>query len=248
MVTRGLKALVVLPDISQNAPMTGNPTYYSFTDTGPKMESAWRGVILLGRNVQSYKFALARSLLELAKEDRSEAGLEELASPFSHYICEHLKVADRQGTPRSSKYLDACRRFLRGEIDQSSLVQETVRLGFNNVLDAFHTIGSGSTSFSFFEVTGTGSGRKIALTDDVFKLATGTQMGKLSQEIEARWSMVEAAWGLGVELRTLASNLIVDPDSADIVIDRGTRRILTLAILVRLICRPAWATSTYVEK
>ena len=37
-----------------------------FQETHPSLESYWRSVILFGRNVASYKFALAKSLLEIA--------------------------------------------------------------------------------------------------------------------------------------------------------------------------------------
>jgi len=37
----------------------------SFVSKEPQLEDYWRGIILFGRNVASYKFALAKSLLEL---------------------------------------------------------------------------------------------------------------------------------------------------------------------------------------
>lgn len=38
-----------------------------FKEQYPSLESYWRSIILFGRNVASYKFALAKSLLELAE-------------------------------------------------------------------------------------------------------------------------------------------------------------------------------------
>ena len=204
--------------------MTQSNAYHSFIDTGPKLESAWRGVVLLGRNVQSYKFALARSLLDLAVQGKSEVGLEELASPFTRYLCEHLRLADKQGTPASSRFLDTCRQFIRGEIDNDSLVQETVRSGFNNVLDAFHTVGNDAVPIEFFKVSGTQARRRVTLTDDVYNLATSSQAGNLSEEIEARWGLVETAWKLGIELRTVAKSVRLDRKTAEIIIQRGPRR------------------------
>jgi len=37
----------------------------SFIDKDPSLETCWRSIILLGRNVASYKFALAKSLLDV---------------------------------------------------------------------------------------------------------------------------------------------------------------------------------------
>lgn len=36
-----------------------------FVDKNPSLDTSWRSIILLGRNVASYKFALAKSLLEI---------------------------------------------------------------------------------------------------------------------------------------------------------------------------------------
>ena len=38
-----------------------------FSEYKPNDENYWRSVILFGRNVASYKFALAKALLELAE-------------------------------------------------------------------------------------------------------------------------------------------------------------------------------------
>jgi hypothetical protein len=62
--------------------------------------------------------------------------LEELAVPFTSRLCEHLTGNDKQGTSGSSRFLDACRAFNRGELDEEVLLNRTVALGFNNVIDA----------------------------------------------------------------------------------------------------------------
>ncbi len=49
-----------------------------FKEQYPSLESYWRSIILFGRNVASYKFALAKSLLELAPAGKSEITLEAL--------------------------------------------------------------------------------------------------------------------------------------------------------------------------
>ena len=43
-----------------------------FQETHPSLESYWRSAILFGRNVASYKFALAKSLFEIAPTGRTE--------------------------------------------------------------------------------------------------------------------------------------------------------------------------------
>lgn len=66
-----------------------------FTEVQPTLENYWRAVILFGRNVASYKFALGQSLLELAGRGNEIITLENLAEPFSRHICNHLQIADK---------------------------------------------------------------------------------------------------------------------------------------------------------
>jgi hypothetical protein len=68
-----------------------------FTEVQPTLENYWRSIILFGRNVASYKFALGKSLLDLAQQGTEIVTLDQLAEPFSRNICEHLQ------TPRSPR-------------------------------------------------------------------------------------------------------------------------------------------------
>jgi hypothetical protein len=61
-----------------------------FLGRQPTIDSYWRAVILFGQNVASYKFALAKSLIELSAEGESFVTLEKLAIPFSKHLVEHL--------------------------------------------------------------------------------------------------------------------------------------------------------------
>ena len=66
-----------------------------FIDTNPSIPTYWRSIVLLGRNVASYKFALAKTLIEIPKDD-SNILLEDLALPFAKNISEHLKICEKQ--------------------------------------------------------------------------------------------------------------------------------------------------------
>ena len=48
-----------------------------------RTESIWRSVILFGRNVASYKFALGKSLLELADKETNFVYMEDLQGSIS---------------------------------------------------------------------------------------------------------------------------------------------------------------------
>ena len=45
-----------------------------FLEVSPSREDYWRSVVLFGLNVASYKFALAKSLLEIAATERTLSG------------------------------------------------------------------------------------------------------------------------------------------------------------------------------
>ena len=87
-----------------------------FKEHYPSLESYWRSIILFGRNVASYKFALAKALLEIAPTGKTVVTLEELADPFSRHICEHIAIAPRQATSPNSQFLQACKAPLSGVV------------------------------------------------------------------------------------------------------------------------------------
>lgn len=193
-----------------------------FSDRTPTLEDQWRGIILFGRNVASYKFAFAKALLELRPADGQLVKLDELAVPFARNIAEHLKLADKQCTSQSSKFLDACRAFNAGELGAEQLRDRTVRLGFNNVLDAFHILGTDPVPASFF-IDERASLQGIRITTEFARLMHGVQAGNLQPEVESRWRLVETAWELGVS-RGLVS-VDFDPVTENLLaLDRTRRR------------------------
>src|SRR5215831_6414402 len=163
-----------------------------FLERQRTLENYWRAVILFERNVASYKFALAKSLIELSDKRQDLVKLEDLAEPFSRHIIEHLARAPKQATSSSSRFLDSCRKFASGEIGKDELIGQTAKLGFNNVIDAFHVVNRGEIPIRFFaDERKDGSG--IRLTDELFRLRERLQFGNLPQEVEARWRLVETA-------------------------------------------------------
>ena len=168
-----------------------------FYEIEPSLENYWRSIILFGRNVASYKFALAKSIYELRDVDNTLITLDQLAEPFSRHVCEHLQGVDKQGTSASSKYLDYCRDFNAGELSQDELIDKTVYYGFKDVIGAFHTVHGQETPKQFFE-----DARKtrqgIILRDEFFKLFETPDAKALNEETEARWRLVETAWDMNL--------------------------------------------------
>jgi hypothetical protein len=170
---------------------------HGFLDVQPTPANQWRSLVLFGRNVASYKFALAKSLLELSEGADDLVRMDDLAVPFARHLCEHLIGAPKQATSSSSRFLDACRQVNAGEMSAEELRGLTVRLGFNNVIDAFHRLGPADLDTRFFVDERRESGG-IRLTDKLRGIAQEDSSGDLSAETEARWRLVETAWELGV--------------------------------------------------
>ena len=181
-------------------------------------EDYWRSIILYGRNVQSYKFALASALLELKPQSGTLLKLEDLAPVYAKHIARHLTNAPKQGTSRSSQFLDACRSFNR-DADANRLVAAALKSGFNNVIDAFHVVGSSPLDRKFF-LDERKANAGLRITDDFSKILESNQNKNLPHEVEARWNLVETAWELGV-----ATSLIHhDPDEGRLVAFTGNLR------------------------
>ena len=100
----------------------------TFIDRNSSLETYWRSIILLGRNVASYKFALAKSLLELPTQN-TLVKIEDLALPFAKNISEHLLLNDKQVTASSSTFLDHCRKFNNQEIGENVRLKCRRRFG-----------------------------------------------------------------------------------------------------------------------
>jgi 5-methylcytosine-specific restriction endonuclease McrA len=170
-----------------------------FLSIQPTLANRWRAIILFGRNSASYKFALAHALLGLGVRGNDVVTLEELAIPFAKHVCRHLAQSPRQGVNTSSKFLETCKKHLAGDLNEQTLLDSAIRLGFVNVIDAFHNLG-GTEDHTRFFVDERQTHRGIRVTDEFQQIASSTSSIDLLQEVEARWRLVETAWGLGLNV------------------------------------------------
>lgn len=185
-------------------------------------KTCWRAIVLFGRNVASYKFALARSLFEVARSASDLIRLDELAVPFSRHLCRHLETAPVQIKARSSRFIEECARFNRGEISHDRLLDSTVQLGFNNVIDAFHVVNRDDVPIRFFHDERAGAGG-IRLTEAGVELLRDADGTTLAEEVEARWRLVETAWELGVGIPLIQVDEVAG--SSRLYVNRGHRRV-----------------------
>lgn len=155
----------------------------------------FRAIILYGRNVASYKFALGQSLLELSLAGKDFVSLEELAVPFSRQVTEHIRSGKRQSTSPSSKFLYGCQLYVDGKIEEDELIAHTTSYGFKNVIDAFPNLQIGQDDqMQFYQKAVRDNRKGIVLTDSLHKMVREPQADNLTPEIEGRWNLVEASW------------------------------------------------------
>jgi hypothetical protein len=170
----------------------------NFEEFRPSNESYWRAIVLFGQNSASYKFALAKTLLQLADEKLTRISLEDLAAPFAANVISHMKLVDKQGQRPTGPFLDTCRAFIKGEATLEKLHAVTVQRGFDNVIDAFHVVNRGKLPVSFFKDERNTKRPGLVITDNLLELSNSIQAPSLPMEAEARWRLVETAWELNI--------------------------------------------------
>lgn len=98
---------------------------FNFQDNDPSLESQWRALILFGKNSATYKFAFAKTLLELTSKETNSLSLKDLAPIYVDSILKHIKNSDKQGNSASSTFLNACRNYNDNKISYGQLLHIT---------------------------------------------------------------------------------------------------------------------------
>ncbi|ROI06566.1 HNH endonuclease [Chryseobacterium sp. G0240] len=170
----------------------------NFQDNDASLESQWRAIILFGKNSATYKFAFAKSLLELVSLEKTSVSLKDIAPSYVQSILEHVKQNDKQGNSNSSTFLEACRNFNDDKIEYDRLLDITIKHGFNNVVDAFHTVNGSFINDVFYHKDYNGIQKNLVITDNLLSLKESQQFINFDQEADARWNLVETAWNLEI--------------------------------------------------
>lgn len=177
-----------------------------FYHVEPSVQNQWRAIVLFGQNVASYKFALAKSLIEHSQQNQKDIiRLEDLALPYALKLCEHLKHSPKQTTSANSgKLIQACEAYNGGQITESQLQTVSLQEGFKYVLDAFHVVNRSAVPTEFFQVTNENKIKHLILTDSFAKLVEDkTTTNSLLNEVESRWNLVEKAWEFNMSRRLM---------------------------------------------
>jgi len=172
-----------------------------FTENDLSMETQWRSIILFGKNVATYKFAFGRALLDLAQKEKVVITLDDLAEPFAKYMIEHVKNGMGQGN--KGRFISELSNYIAGEVDKDAVLSITRKEGFKNVINAFQNVSGAVIPKPFYDGSYIGLKTKLTLTDELLSLKESVQFNNFGEEVEARWRLVETAWGLKLSPRHL---------------------------------------------
>ncbi len=137
------------------------------------------------------------------QDGKTRVSFDDLAIPFAAEVVDHLRKYPKQGTSESSRFLNACRSHLNGELGINALHEATAKLGFVNVVDAFHNVHGEPIPSPFYVRDVAHGGKHLVFTDKLFKLTESIQFDNLQPEVEARWTLVETAWNIEMNPRLL---------------------------------------------
>lgn len=153
----------------------------------------WRGLVLYGRNVATYKIALAAVLLDEAAIGRDHITLPDLAERFFKLYCRRLENGKRQiSVPGRYTLLERVIGSYRSDdMTEGQAIETIERAGFNDVIPRFHNLDSGTQVTPFYVQ----DGATLKLSDNLMDLAQEHQRRRiLHEELDSRWSLLEAAF------------------------------------------------------
>ena len=179
----------------------------------------WKGIVLYGFNVATYKIALAKTLLELAETGISHVGWNALSEEFLKQYKDRL---DKEAMPQltNPNRLTVMERIVmkinNGSITMTDAVDKVGREAFDDVIPRFHSIGQDKdiVKGKFYEFS---EGKQIIIKDSVFDILQDRPK-ELFDEIDARWGLLEAAFLINRDHFDLAN------DIRDIYLQKGHER------------------------
>ncbi|MEU1941096.1 HNH endonuclease [Streptomyces sp. NPDC020125] len=205
-----------------------------FYRTEPNARASWRLAVLMGANSRTYKFALGTVLLGYAAQDRTEVTLEELAAPYAMRLLAHQAEEPQAPSSQSLRNSDFL-AVAKQEAEESTrlghptdrLLHAAVKSMPTMVMQKFHNLRGGTqTAHRFYELTGTPSKRVVQLTPALRSIAQSEQTSSLSDELDARWSIVESSFAAGIGRSLIEEGVAVDWETLKIT-DKRRRRPVT---------------------
>jgi 5-methylcytosine-specific restriction endonuclease McrA len=188
----------------------------------PTPITSWRMAVLMGANARTYKFALGASLLHHAREGRDAVSLRELATPYALALAERSERFP-QGPPSSVRGPGDFLTVLADERDATvatrqpseRLIEAAVRSMPAMVMQKFHNLrGVGEVEHRFYRVDG-GARDQVVLEPNLLAAARHGEL--LSDELAARWSIVEACFDAEIGRSLVQAGVLVSEDGTDLI-------------------------------
>ena len=168
------------------------PIIQDFNTSENSVNSTLRTIILFGRNVSTYKFALASSLLKL--KPKNFITYEELRDEFLNSLLTHYKKNRNQYQAGENSLTRAFDKYILDDNWNDLLISAEKNI-YNNVFDAFHNVGGGSIKKEHLLFEHLAHEKKLVLTDNINELLEQqNNIEELTKENESRWMIVEEAW------------------------------------------------------
>jgi len=184
-------------------------------------EDLWKAIILYGLNAATYKMALAKSLFEFARQEKTRISWDELADSFLNQYIDRIQQTSlpQQNTPHRRTVMErVVRQLTNNQISHQEAADIVATEGLNDVIPRFQNIGRNkSLAFGHFY---TFTDRKELIIKESLLGFTPEQSGDLEDEFMARWSLLEGAFSINQSQYELVN------DIRDIYLQSGYERTL----------------------
>ena len=179
----------------------------------------WKAIILYGLNQATYKIALGKTLLELAEKKENVIDWTVLSKTFFDNYVSRLKNKSypQQNNPSRKTVMErVVDSFRVGKINYNEAISKVATDAFNDVIPRFQTIGTDKSIVGerFYHYD---HGKKLYLHDSVFQIQEDYN-NELSNELNARWSLLEGAFSI------VHGNWELSNDIRDVYLRNGYER------------------------
>jgi hypothetical protein len=165
---------------------------YEFNKSENTPLNTVRTILLFGKNVSTYKFALCSALMKQKAKD--EVKFHELRDDFLSELYNHYIIYPDQWTGGSNSITNAFDEYKK-DSDWDKLISIAEKNIYNNVFDAFHNVGNSTILKEFELFEHDKKGKKLIIKDNLnFLLEDKTLKNTIIIENETRWKIVEEAW------------------------------------------------------
>ena len=185
-----------------------------------------RTITLFGKNVATYKFALALALLKV-ESNQSTMKFADLQESFlKEFLLHYEEVPQQFSSGKPTRITEACDLYIKTGKTHSAfevLKESTAALWHNYVFDAFHNVGGGTIDDKWWLFDHDSNNKSLVLTDRLLELRESSfEKEIMINEILARWSIVQSAWASGV-----STNLVTHSETEGLVISsqNGSKRV-----------------------